>query len=315
MRRHECRRGRKACRKGRRQRGTVAGEVRVSLRSYDRSRGRSTDRRGLRARGVAHRGAAGARQASAGAAGRELRRSRRRLQRTAGQRPPAAIPPTTASPSDPTTSSRSSTRGWRSSTRQGKVLYGAVPTNTIFKGFGGVCEARNNGDAVVRYDQLAGRWLFVMPIFGRIPDRPETPYSMCYAVSQPAPIPLGPYYRYEFRRKLFPDYPRPAIWPDGYYIPTSTGDEVIQKHACVADRDKMLKGGDATEQCVDHRRRELPEQRRHRRPRPAARRRAEHHDGRRRHAAQEGLRRRRHLLLEGPRRLEEPGEDQGQRAR
>jgi len=25
----------------------------------------------------------------------------------------------------------------------GKVLYGAVPTNTIFKGFGGVCEARN----------------------------------------------------------------------------------------------------------------------------------------------------------------------------
>src|SRR5689334_4668285 len=56
--------------------------------------------------------------------------------------------------------------------RKGKVLHGAVPTNTVFKGFGGVCEARNNGDAVVRYDQLAGRWLFVMPIFGRIPDRP-----------------------------------------------------------------------------------------------------------------------------------------------
>ena len=72
---------------------------------------------------------------------------------------------------------------------------------------------------------------------------------MCYAVSV-GPDPFGPYYRYEFLRALFPDYPRPAIWPDGYYIPTSTGDEVIQKHACVADRAKMLKGEPATEQCV-----------------------------------------------------------------
>jgi hypothetical protein len=36
----------------------------------------------------------------------------------------------------------------------GKVLYGPVATNTIFKGFGRACEATNNGDAVVRYDQL-----------------------------------------------------------------------------------------------------------------------------------------------------------------
>ena len=52
--------------------------------------------------------------------------------------------------------------------RHGKVLHGSVPTNSIFAGFGGICETRNNGDAVVRYDQLARRWLFVMPIFGRI---------------------------------------------------------------------------------------------------------------------------------------------------
>jgi hypothetical protein len=182
----------------------------------------------------------------------------------------------------------------------GKVLYGPVPTNTIFKGFGGACEATNNGDAVVRYDQLADRWLVVMPTFRRgavRPDQPQPghsgdparvsvsgkkdqpgqavklfslpaqlnqppqprgqppvpgpqgPYSMCYAISV-GPDPFGPYYRYEFLRALFPDYPRPAIWPDGYYIPTSTGDEVIQKHACVADRAKMLKGEAATEQCV-----------------------------------------------------------------
>jgi len=133
--------------------------------------------------------------------------------------------------------------------KTGKVLYGAVPTNTIFKGFGGPCEQRNNGDAVVRYDQLADRWLFVMPIFTRIADRPDEPYAMCYALSE-GPDPMGSYYRYEFRRKLFPDYPRPAVWTDGYYVPSSTGDTVIQKHACVVDRANMLKGRDASEQCI-----------------------------------------------------------------
>lgn len=185
----------------------------------------------------------------------------------------------------------------------GRVLYGAVPTNTVFRGFGGTCEARNNGDAVVRYDQLAERWLIVMPIFRRAPERPdqpgvweaaarpyvsppgvsgqpgaaaplfmpppadegpaagnvrqppgsrppeeEGPYSMCYAVST-GPDPLGSYYRYEFLRPLFPDYPRPAVWPDGYYVPTSTGDNVVQKHACVVDRRRMLAGEPASEQC------------------------------------------------------------------
>src|SRR5205085_4517790 len=51
----------------------------------------------------------------------------------------------------------------------GRVLYGPVQTNVIFSGLGGPCEARNNGDAVVRYDQLADRWLVTMPIFSRIP--------------------------------------------------------------------------------------------------------------------------------------------------
>ncbi|MDP1860132.1 MAG: hypothetical protein Q8K82_15760 [Gemmatimonadaceae bacterium] len=185
----------------------------------------------------------------------------------------------------------------------GTVLYGPVPSNNVFRGFGGPCEARNNGDAVVRYDQLADRWLIVMPIFSRAPVRhpgPSTPragepaarsalgqpqqpgtaarlyhppppdtaatvlsgpvappvspdtqgvYAMCYALSVDAD-PFGSYYRYEFVRPLFPDYPRPAVWPDGYYVPSSTGDDVIQKHACVVDRVRMLAGEAATEQCV-----------------------------------------------------------------
>lgn len=187
--------------------------------------------------------------------------------------------------------------------KNGQILYGPVPTNTLFKGFGGACEAHNNGDAVVRYDQLADRWLIVMPIFTRsrerpdqpaewkaseraylsppgVPDQPgpaaplfvppvvppgppdttprarpprppeeKGPFSMCYAIST-SPDPLGSYYRYEFLRPLFPDYPRPAVWPDGYYVPTSTGDEVIQKHTCAVDRRHMLRGEPATEQCI-----------------------------------------------------------------
>jgi hypothetical protein len=131
----------------------------------------------------------------------------------------------------------------------GQPLLGPVVTNTLFADFGGPCEKQVSGDAVVRYDQLADRWLFVLPIFRRPPDHPDAPYAMCYAVST-GPDPMGSYYRYEFSRPLFPDYPRPAIWPDGYYVPTSTGDTVIQKHVCAADRNKMLQGLPASEQCV-----------------------------------------------------------------
>jgi hypothetical protein len=84
---------------------------------------------------------------------------------------------------------------------------------------------------------------------GSPPPADTGPYSICYAISATSD-PLGAYYRYEFLRPLFPDYPRPAIWPDGYYVPTSTGDDVIEKHACVVDRARMLRGEPATEQCV-----------------------------------------------------------------
>ncbi len=201
----------------------------------------------------------------------------------------------------------------------GRVLYGPVNNNLIFAGLHGPCETRNNGDDVVRYDQLADRWLVTMPIFSRIPltevgerpplkqaappgqlaapgqasapgpavappanpppppppaqgrgrgqppapGQPVTPppppppgtYAMCYAISV-SPDPLGAYYRYSFERPLFPDYPRPAVWIDGYYNPTSSSDDRIsatiatQKHACVADRARMLKGEPASEQCL-----------------------------------------------------------------
>src|SRR5262249_37650744 len=72
-------------------------------------------------------------------------------------------------------------------------------------------------------------------------------YAICYAVSTSSD-PLGSYYRYLFERPLFPDYPRPAVWPEGYYVTPSTSDNLIQRHAFVVEREKMLKGEPAPEQ-------------------------------------------------------------------
>jgi len=68
--------------------------------------------------------------------------------------------------------------------KSGVAVYGPVATNNVFKGFGGACEARNNGDAVVRYDQLADRWLMVMPIFARSPD--SSTHSCSFVYLRPA---------------------------------------------------------------------------------------------------------------------------------
>ena len=70
----------------------------------------------------------------------------------------------------------------------GKALYGPVNTNNVFRGFGGTCEAMNNGDAVVRYDQIARRWLIVMPIFRRAETRPDQPPAWA---RPPGGVPAG----------------------------------------------------------------------------------------------------------------------------
>ncbi|NQV72486.1 hypothetical protein HQ496_05135, partial [bacterium] len=67
----------------------------------------------------------------------------------------------------------------------GRALYGPVGNNNFFKGFGGACEETNNGDTVVTFDQLANRWLVVMPIFRRLPKRANEP-----AVPTPADGPV-----------------------------------------------------------------------------------------------------------------------------
>jgi hypothetical protein len=45
------------------------------------------------------------------------------------------------------------------STTPPALLYGPAPANTLWSGFGGPCETRNDGDPIVRYDHLADRWV------------------------------------------------------------------------------------------------------------------------------------------------------------
>lgn len=87
--------------------------------------------------------------------------------------------------------------------------------NTIWSGFGGKCETTNDGDPIVVYDQLAGRW--VMTQFGLGPG--SGPHSQCVAVSTTGD-PLGTWTRteYEWPSNYLNDYPKLGVWTDGYYM-------------------------------------------------------------------------------------------------
>ena len=88
--------------------------------------------------------------------------------------------------------------------------------NSIWSGFGGRCQNTNDGDPIVIYDQLAGRW--VMTQFG-LNGLAAGPHSQCVAVSTTGD-PLGTWARteYEWPSNYLNDYPKMGVWTDGYYL-------------------------------------------------------------------------------------------------
>ncbi|MEE8390655.1 MAG: carboxypeptidase regulatory-like domain-containing protein, partial [Anaerolineae bacterium] len=92
--------------------------------------------------------------------------------------------------------------------------------STPWIGFGGYCEATNDGDPIVLFDPLAQRWF--MSQFA-LPNYPSGPFGVCIAVSQTAD-PTGAWYRYaydwvdEFGGDVMNDYPKFGVWPDAYYM-------------------------------------------------------------------------------------------------
>jgi hypothetical protein len=132
--------------------------------------------------------------------------------------------------------------------KSGATVLAPTNTNTLWSGFGGSCQSTNDGDAVVRWDTQASRW--VVTQFANVSSS-SGPYYECVAVSTGADA-TGSYYRYSFQYAQFPDYPKLSVWPDAYYITynmfTPAG-SYLYGEACALNRANMLTGASATQQC------------------------------------------------------------------
>lgn len=145
----------------------------------------------------------------------------------------------------------------------GALVYGPAAGNTLFQALGGVCASHNDGDPVVSYDILAGRWVISQfAVAG-----PAGSYShQCVAVSTTSDA-TGEYYLYDFVTDPvnFVDYPHTGVWPDGYYMsahvfsavpgevhpPVAPPGAFIQGRVYVFERQKMINGLPARMQSRD----------------------------------------------------------------
>jgi hypothetical protein len=126
--------------------------------------------------------------------------------------------------------------------KTGALLYGPAAGSTLWSGFGGVCQTRNDGDPIVLYDRLADRWMvsqFAVP-------GGTSGYHQCIAISQTGD-PTGAWYRYDFLYSAtnMNDYPHFGVWPDGYYMTVhefANGATWAGQGVAVFERDKMLLG-------------------------------------------------------------------------
>jgi len=132
-----------------------------------------------------------------------------------------------------------------------KKLLGPLTGNNFWQGFGGPCQDQNQGDIIAQYDKAAGRWVMTHRA-----GQAGGPYLECVAVSVTSDA-TGSYYRYAFANPFnnyFTDYPKIGVWPDGYYFSTDLQDSANHFHfqgsmVCAFDRNNMLQGNLATEQC------------------------------------------------------------------
>ena len=125
----------------------------------------------------------------------------------------------------------------------GERLFGPVAGNTLFQSLGGDCATHNDGDPVVSFDILAGRWVLSQFVVGGSPDFSH----QCVAVSQTEDA-TGEYFLYDFVTDSdnFVDYPKTGVWPDGYYMTgrifNASGTAFLAGRIFVFEREQMLKG-------------------------------------------------------------------------
>jgi len=133
--------------------------------------------------------------------------------------------------------------------KAGTLLFGAAANNSIWAGFGGLCQSTNRGDPIVLYDDVARRWMISQFAFNKTAaGRPIGPYHECIAISKTAD-PTGAWFRYDFltHNTKFDDFPKLGIWPDGYYMSVNqfddlTGGAFAGVGVAAFERSKMLTG-------------------------------------------------------------------------
>lgn len=123
----------------------------------------------------------------------------------------------------------------------GALVAGPTPGSAFWTGLGGPCAAPLQGDIIIKYDQLAQRWVALYLAFE------QTPYYICSAVSTTSNA-TSSYNQYSmsFGNNL-PDYPKLSVWPDAYYLNTNVNGGSAD--ACALDRTAMLAGQTMTAQC------------------------------------------------------------------
>lgn len=135
--------------------------------------------------------------------------------------------------------------------KSGNEIMSSRPTNSIFSGFGGLCESTNDGDATSVYDRLNNRWV-VSQFAVTGANGSSVPYLQCVAVSTTSDL-LGTWYRYSFEYSVFPDYPKLAVWPGAYYTTFngfgSSGTFYSGPIICAYDQAAMLLGNNARQAC------------------------------------------------------------------
>jgi hypothetical protein len=125
--------------------------------------------------------------------------------------------------------------------KTGTRLLGPLATNTLWSGFGGLCQSNNDGDPIVLYDRIADRWLLSQFAIG------SSSTHQCIAISQTGD-PTGAWYRYDFpySTTLINDYPKFGVWPDAYYLSANQftlSTQTFQGTGVVAyERAQMLQG-------------------------------------------------------------------------
>lgn len=131
----------------------------------------------------------------------------------------------------------------------GALLFGPATLQSIWTGFGGLCESGGTPfDPIVLYDRAANRW-FISQL---IESADLTKFLECIAVSR-TPDATGSYARYAYSFGRLNDYPKFGIWPDAYYASynmyTMPDRTFVGAKVCAYDRAAMLAGESARAIC------------------------------------------------------------------